>query len=188
MTETIAAPTSTTPGSLRHMALEVFEVNHANGWFDDDRTIGDDLALLHSEVSEALEAYRRWGTDDATATRALDRAAVGLTGDALAKPEGVGSELADVLIRLLDTVHRRDVVPSWIDSSLGFVTYYDVPQGTFGDHMAALHKTIASGDLIGLLPQLLAVAWAWEIDLEFEYRRKIAFNRTRGYRHGGKRL
>jgi hypothetical protein len=35
---------------------EVYAINQANGWFEDDRTVGDDVALLHSEVSEMLEA------------------------------------------------------------------------------------------------------------------------------------
>lgn len=75
------------------MAVDVFQtmtndvaaVNEANGWYDDQRTFGDDCALLHSEVSEALEAYRKH--DD----------------------QHIGSELADILIRLLDTCHRRDI-------------------------------------------------------------------------------
>lgn len=107
--------------TLREMEREVREVNEANGWYEEERTVGEDIALLHSEVSEMLEAYRDHGLNDMTATR---------TG----KPQGFGSECADVLIRLLDTCDRRG------------------------------------------------------IDLDYEYRRKIAHNRTRGYRHGGKRL
>ena len=36
----------------------------------------------------------------------------------LPKPEGVGSELADVLIRLLDTVERRRLFPWWMNGNL----------------------------------------------------------------------
>ncbi len=99
---------------------EVHEVNVANGWFEEERSFGDMVALLHSEASEMLEAYRSWKLADAT-----------IPGR---KPEGVGSEAADVLIRLLDMAYRY-----------GF-------------------------------------------DLEFEYRRKVAHNRTRGYKHGGRTL
>lgn len=76
------------------------------------------VALLHSEVSEALEAWRMkglspWESDGG-------------------KPEGVGPEFADILIRLADYAER------------------------FG------------------------------IDLEAEVHRKMAYNKTRPYRHGGK--
>lgn len=60
----------------------IADVNRANGWHDGTRTFGEDVALLHSEVSEALEAHRK-GDDD-----------------------NLREELADVLIRLLDTWYR----------------------------------------------------------------------------------
>lgn len=77
------------------------------------------MALVHSEVSEAVEAWR-------------EGQAVSWTDDQ-GKPQGIASEFADILIRL--------------------------------GHYAAL----------------------FGVDLQAEVIRKLAFNATREYRHGGKR-
>lgn len=90
------------------MLEEVYRLNHAKGWFDNDRSVGDLCALLHSEVSEVLDAYRKKGFADATTGEMT------LKGDGTGtmvgpKPEGVGSEMADILIRLLDMARRWDI-------------------------------------------------------------------------------
>lgn len=84
--------------TLAEMGAEIYEWTVRKGWEPHPtRTFGDEIALLHSEASEALEAYRTWGLDDPTKE-----------GE---KPEGVASEFADVLIRLLhySTVHGFDL-------------------------------------------------------------------------------
>lgn len=59
------------------------------GWHDKERSVGDMIALMHSELSEALEEYR-YG-------RALNEIYMNY-----GKPEGFPIELADVIIRILD--------------------------------------------------------------------------------------
>lgn len=110
---------------FERMQEEVFRLNTSKGWFDEDRSVGDLVALLHSEVSEVLEAYRTFKFQDATER---------IPNADLDKPEGVGAEMADCLIRLLDMAKR------------------------------------------------------WDIDLPAEFTRKMAYNWTRPYRHGGKTL
>lgn len=109
-------------GYLDALADRVEQISRAAGWYDTERTFGDDVALLHSEVSEAFEAYRDNG--DCLASYGPQTP--------IAKPEGVPSELADVLIRLVDTAKR------------------------------------------------------YGVNLEAAVEEKLAYNATRGYRHGGK--
>lgn len=56
-----------------------------SGWWDEDRNFGEAVALMHSELSEALEAHRK-----------------GLMDDKLPHRSGVEVEFADCIIRILD--------------------------------------------------------------------------------------
>ena len=83
------------PKSLKAMLEEVHSNNLIHGWYDRDRPFSEDIALLTTEVAEAYEAYRDYGFNPVTADGG--------------KPLDFKSELADILIRLLDTCQRYDV-------------------------------------------------------------------------------
>lgn len=181
--------------SIGQMIEEVREVNTALGWRAEEKTLGDFVALLHTEVGETTEAYRDHRLADATQQRlhGIDTR----TGGPV-KPEGVGSELADVVVRLADAC---DVLGFHLwdrDNELGdvppfgasIVQHFNIR--TFGDWMAWMHRHIVqfqdSLDGSRLLRAVVTVADEFGIDLTFEYERKIAYNRTRPYQHGGRTL
>lgn len=83
---------------LNDLAVRCHATALDKGWYDSDRSLGDILALVHSELSEALEAYRSRG--DVHATWTTPRHADG--SRVAHKPEGVVYELADAIIRILD--------------------------------------------------------------------------------------
>lgn len=96
---------------------EIIEINRANGWnvmrpelWQDENKVPAIIALIHSEASEALEAFRM---DDL---------------------ENFSEELADIIIRVLD-----------LTAGLG-------------------------------------------VDIDDAVAKKLEKNRSRGYRHGGKRV
>ena len=68
---------------------EVHKVAKEKGWYDKPRTIGDRLMLIVSEISEALEEYRK--NEDLT-----------YVYDTKHGPQGFPIELADAVIRILD--------------------------------------------------------------------------------------
>lgn len=88
-------------GDLVRMQAEVHEVNEALGWLDKPVSFLEAMCLLYTEVTEAVEAYREHGLEDQTRTM------IGMHDRP--KPEGVGSEFADILIRLLDDCERFGV-------------------------------------------------------------------------------
>lgn len=140
--------------ALMAVQKEIFETAEKSGWHERDRELPEALALIHSEVSEALEAYRdgmeetsnqyRYKVADVVVDPAYEDGeytymTLPIMEDQegnpiLGKPEGVASELADVIIRVLDYSEQKGI------------------------------------DTIRVMLQ------------------KMEFNKTRGYRHGGKRV
>lgn len=70
---------------INELCNRAFETAKSKGWHDEERETGTLLALIHSEVSEALEADRK--------------------GD----NENFAEELADVCIRIFDLCGLKNI-------------------------------------------------------------------------------
>jgi len=72
--------------SISEFIAECHSIAKEKGWWDSERNEGELIALMHSELSEALEAMRNHGSKD-----------------------NVAEELADCCIRIFDYCGAREI-------------------------------------------------------------------------------
>ncbi len=73
-------------GLWDRLAKGAYATAAEKGWWDEPRRDGELIALMHSELSEALEAVRRGNPSD----------------DKIPEYSGLTAELADLVIRVMD--------------------------------------------------------------------------------------
>lgn len=112
--------------TFTELQREAHEISKSRGWYASEaENIAGKIALIHAEISEALEEYR----NDNMELYYVEQGSFKPM-----KPEGFGVELADTVIRIMD------------------------------------------------LSEYL------KIDLESLIKLKMEFNKTRPFRHGGKKI
>lgn len=73
------------------IARRAYRINESNGWWSWDRNDGELIALMHSELSEALEGLRAGNSKS----------------DKISQFLSVEEEFADVIIRIMDMAVAR---------------------------------------------------------------------------------
>jgi hypothetical protein len=195
-----------------------YEIAKSKGWHDpefDTATFADRMALVISELAEALESHRvdadlLYFTGVASAAVPETHAARLEMAERGAKPEGTLIELIDALIRIGDCAGRHEIDLEAEDGNPLLVERLPVPTDngppvpTFGSWMCAVSHSLAlaamypddapSGQRFFLVSATRQIGYMlhWlgisgdEVVRAIEI--KHAYNRTRSFRHGGKKL
>lgn len=201
--------------NLNALRDEVFQINKENGWHEGERTYGELIALVHSEVSEALEDYRNgkavnevWyeykskdfrptssTNDDKFTCEYASRLSEYSGKEILGKPCGIPSELADIVIRILDICGLY----GW-DIEVKHYRKVNIYPQKFLAHLASIHKSLSDSYnddkdtftdpvityLDVAIQEVEFICQQAHIDLESIIHQKLEYNKTRGYKHGGK--
>ena len=191
-------------------------ISKDKGWLEGPkRSYAGVNALIHSELSEALEDYRKnkainevWyehPKDPKTTYTAAQRADMLRGGSTVAdfKPAGIPNELADVIIRIAqhcgteghEQLLQKEVAISEKDQKFAAKDFEDLVAKC---HLAVSLSFLSEHRGANVTNTVSALADCWElietfckkndIDLEAAVIEKQAFNETRSHRHGNKKI
>ncbi len=189
--------------NLADLQREAHAIAKEHGWWDQERTFGDLIALVHSELSEALEAYREHG--GVVNMFKYRDGTKWFWHDTSGHPVGVASELADVVIRVADMAEWYGIDLQGYRLTAGHRAWSK--RESFGEWSGEAHWLLSQAFELAYadtefhsnergVNQRLADVILWVermaahygIDLDAAIEAKMEYNKTRPYRHGGKAL
>lgn len=192
---------------MTKFAKEVHAVSVEHGWWEgeENNDIDTKIALIHAEWSEALEEYRAgrpmvWRVclesgDVCMGESCSEWVDGGCELDEMAhKPEGIAVELVDGVIRILDLMAAKEMMAA----DLGYLSYGEC---TLPQLVAALHSFVSLAGIALYAHKIdeaeaslnRCIYWTFHwlkaqgVDMDEILRLKHEYNKTRPYRHGGKR-
>lgn len=192
--------------SIKELVITAHNNAVSKGWWVEERSFGELIALIHSEVSEALEDYRNkkkpaemWY--EQMVGGSIVRIRPPSTGSAW-KPCGIPSELADVVIRVFDVCGKRKwgellekkyiamraepPGPNQVRQSSSFPENLSILHNWISDANRCLTEEMTVSYLALVIIDTFRLAKFYSIDLENAIAEKMAYNATRSQRHGGK--
>ena len=164
-----------------------------HGWWETDKPFYEIVALIHSELSEALEEYRN------------HHAMVWYDEEKHHKPEGIATELIDAVIRIFDWIGQEngkieedltidELIRQGEESEKNMESFKKMtcPAIVAQTHLmvSRAYDADSVGAALGILALTSAKIMLWircqGIDPEALLLVKHEYNLTRPYRHGNK--
>jgi len=178
--------------TISELQKQAHEIAKSKGWWNKERRWEEIVCTIHSEISEAFEEYRADRMD-------IYYAPLELPNGSLGKPEGFPIELADIVIRLMDWAehnHESLLVPDEqslaLSHVLSIMRHEEEDDTIIIDYLHAVHGYLHK-EFTGMIIRrecfryTCLLANALDIDLESAILIKMEYNKTRSYRHGGKK-
>jgi len=183
-------------GTIQELQQRIGEINAANGWRTTNEAELDDkarvnaqvtrLALITTEVAEAIEEVRNGHAVD-EAYYSWSPLRIGDSGWQVGKP----------IIAWCETcawgISENQVEPALSNGSRtpqqvaeGHVSVSGLNDGHEVRWASKIKPEGVPSELADIVIRALDAAGAWGIDLEAIIDEKLAYNITRGHRHGGK--
>lgn len=177
--------------AFKGIQRDVHQTAKKSGWWEKERNNGEAIALMHSEISEAIEG---WTKQD----------------DKVPEFKGSEAELADCVIRIMDMAEARDWnVADYINEDQTTPMLFAMEQHGSGQHtsiypaLVNAHTSLSNAlealrkpkqDMRAEVSEALAdcVAWIFMLALHIDLKvgealcAKAEMNKTREYKHGGK--